>query len=107
MTSATDGKKQSQSSSNFLPRSRTGCSSVLILLLLQGDELCGRELFKSDRARTSEKYAVLRHEVTTELSGFHLKLETLAGTALFTPTLTAEEIAKGRQGGEKKIIFFN
>lgn len=59
----------------------------------------GRELFKSDRARTSEKYAVLRHEVTTELSGFHLKHETLADTACFTPTLEAEVIAKGRWAG--------
>lgn len=65
----------------------------------------GRELFKSDRARTSEKYAVLRHEVTTELSGFHLKHETLADTACFTPTLAPEVIAKGRWGEKKKISF--
>lgn len=45
--------------------------------------------------------------MTTELSGFHLKHETLADMACFTPTLTAEVvIAKGRQGERKKIISF-
>lgn len=55
------------------------------------------ELFRSDCARTSEKYAVFRHKVTTELSGIHLKHETLIDMACFTPTLSAEVIAEKKK----------